>query len=152
MIDGQLLIPNVFKKISSPFLASTYLFSSSFVNGIPVLIFFLILIINHFCIKVYFENISFYFIFVQVVDNKISAPKEVLAIEYKKTPEVEETRSPSPPPPEPVKEVEAPVAEPPDLLVIFRSVFVPCRWHLLSLRSVFVTLLISVPFLLLGFE
>lgn len=55
----------------------------------------------------------------QVVDNKITAPKEVLAIEYKKAPEVEEARppSPSPPPPEaePVK-VEAPVAEPPDLL------------------------------------
>ncbi|XP_024030447.1 putative clathrin assembly protein At5g35200 [Morus notabilis] len=53
----------------------------------------------------------------QVVDNKIAAPKEVLAIEYKKAPEMEETRPPSPPPPEaePVK-VEAPVAEPPNLL------------------------------------
>ncbi|KAH7546319.1 putative clathrin assembly protein At5g35200 [Ziziphus jujuba] len=50
-----------------------------------------------------------------VGDNKIAAPKEVLAIEYKKTPEEEEPRPPSPPPPEPVK-VEAPVAEPPDLL------------------------------------
>lgn len=55
-----------------------------------------------------------------MVDNKIAAPKEVLAIEYKKAPEMEETRPPSPPPPEaePVK-VEAPVAEPPNLLVIF---------------------------------
>lgn len=39
-----------------------------------------------------------------------------MAIEYKKTPEVEEEKPPSPPPPEPVK-VEAPVVEPPDLLV-----------------------------------
>lgn len=73
-----------------------------------------------------------------MVDNKISAPKEVLAIEYKKTPELEESRPPSPPPPEPVKEVEAPVAEPPDLLVIFRSVFVPCQWHLLILRTLLI--------------
>ncbi|XP_044464774.1 putative clathrin assembly protein At5g35200 [Mangifera indica] len=51
----------------------------------------------------------------QVADNKIAAPKEVLATEYQKTPEVEEARPPSPPPPEPVK-VEEPVAEPPDLL------------------------------------
>ncbi|XP_031261319.1 putative clathrin assembly protein At5g35200 [Pistacia vera] len=51
----------------------------------------------------------------QVADNKIVAPKEVLAIEYQKTPEVEEARPPSPPPPEPVK-VEEPVVEPPDLL------------------------------------
>lgn len=50
----------------------------------------------------------------QVVDNKINAPKEVLAIEYKTTQEAE-ARPPSPPPPEPVK-VEAPIAEPPDLL------------------------------------
>ncbi|BBH08523.1 ENTH/ANTH/VHS superfamily protein [Prunus dulcis] len=50
----------------------------------------------------------------QVVDNKINAPKEVLAIEYKNTQEAE-ARPPSPPPPEPVK-VEAPIAEPPDLL------------------------------------
>lgn len=51
-----------------------------------------------------------------MADNKIAAPKEVLATEYQKTPEVEEARPPSPPPPEPVK-VEEPVAEPPDLLV-----------------------------------
>ncbi|XP_059432299.1 putative clathrin assembly protein At5g35200 [Corylus avellana] len=51
----------------------------------------------------------------QVVDNKIASPKEVLAIEYKKDPEVQEVRPPSPPPPEPVK-VETPVAEQPDLL------------------------------------
>lgn len=58
-------------------------------------------------------------------DNKIAAPKEVLAIEYKKTPEEEEARplSTPPPPREPVK-VEAPVSEPPDLLVIF-IFFVP---------------------------
>ncbi|KDO73482.1 hypothetical protein CISIN_1g009078mg [Citrus sinensis] len=52
----------------------------------------------------------------QTVDNKVDAPKEMMAIEYKKTPEVEEAKPPSPPPPEPVK-VEAPVVEPPDLLV-----------------------------------
>ncbi|XP_002531947.2 putative clathrin assembly protein At5g35200 [Ricinus communis] len=51
----------------------------------------------------------------QVVENKITAPKEVLAIEYKKEPEVKEEHPPSPPPPEPVK-VEVPVVEPPDLL------------------------------------
>lgn len=51
----------------------------------------------------------------QTVDNKVDAPKEMMAIEYKKTPEVEEAKPPSPPPPEPVK-VEAPVVEPPDLL------------------------------------
>ncbi|MBA0722565.1 hypothetical protein Golax_003227 [Gossypium laxum] len=45
-------------------------------------------------------------------------PKEVLAIEYKKTPEEQEKRSPSPPPPEPekVEKVEEPIVEPPDLL------------------------------------
>lgn len=45
-------------------------------------------------------------------------PKEVLAIEYKKTPEEQEKRSPSPPPPEPekVEKVEEPTVEPPDLL------------------------------------
>ncbi|KAK3039989.1 hypothetical protein RJ639_027179, partial [Escallonia herrerae] len=47
------------------------------------------------------------------------APKVVLAIEYKKAPEVQEKQTISPPPPEleeePVK-VEAPVAQPPDLL------------------------------------
>ncbi|XP_010241584.1 PREDICTED: putative clathrin assembly protein At5g35200 [Nelumbo nucifera] len=50
----------------------------------------------------------------QVID-KIDAPKVVLAIEYKKTPEVQEERPPSPPPPEPVK-VEDSVSEQPDLL------------------------------------
>ncbi|XP_004287277.1 PREDICTED: putative clathrin assembly protein At5g35200 [Fragaria vesca subsp. vesca] len=49
----------------------------------------------------------------------VSAPKEILAIEYKKTQE-DEARPPSPPPPEPVKpepvKVVAPVVEPPDLL------------------------------------
>lgn len=50
------------------------------------------------------------------VDEKI--PKVILAIEYKKTPEVKEVSPPSPPPAaEPVKvKVEAPVVEPPDLL------------------------------------
>ncbi|KAJ4709060.1 Clathrin assembly protein [Melia azedarach] len=54
----------------------------------------------------------------QIADNKIAAPKEVLAIEYKKTPEVEveEAKPPSPPPPEPVKVEPPPVVEPPDLL------------------------------------
>ncbi|KAM1155145.1 hypothetical protein EV1_025843 [Malus domestica] len=51
--------------------------------------------------------------------DQVVAPKEILAIEYKKAPE-EEARPPSPPLPEPVKvepvKVEAPVAEPPDLL------------------------------------
>lgn len=55
-----------------------------------------------------------------MVDAKDASPKEVLAIEYKKTLEVQEESPPSPPPPppppEPVK-IEAPVAEP-DLLVI----------------------------------
>lgn len=56
----------------------------------------------------------------QAVDGKIASPKEVLAIEYKKPPEIQETQPPSPPKaepepePEPVK-VEAPAAEP-DLL------------------------------------
>lgn len=52
-----------------------------------------------------------------MVDNKITSPKEMLAIEDKKPTEVEEACPPSPPPSEPVK-VEEPVAEPPDLLVI----------------------------------
>ncbi|KAK9947509.1 hypothetical protein M0R45_003129 [Rubus argutus] len=53
----------------------------------------------------------------QVVDNKISAPKEILAIEDRKTQEAEapQPSPPPPPPPEPVK-VVAPVVEPPDLL------------------------------------
>ncbi|KAK8991277.1 hypothetical protein V6N11_062295 [Hibiscus sabdariffa] len=51
-------------------------------------------------------------------DQQADKPKEVLAIEYKKTPEVEEKRSPSPPPPEPekVEKVEEPIVEQPDLL------------------------------------
>ncbi|XVE63676.1 hypothetical protein DITRI_Ditri07aG0038600 [Diplodiscus trichospermus] len=50
--------------------------------------------------------------------DQVDKPKEVLAIEYKKTPEVQEERSPSPPPPEPekVEKVEEPVVEPRDLL------------------------------------
>ncbi|KAK7292041.1 hypothetical protein RIF29_07671 [Crotalaria pallida] len=56
----------------------------------------------------------------QATENKIGPPKEVLAIEYKKTPEEEERPpSPSPPPPppsEPVKVEAAPVQPPPDLL------------------------------------
>ncbi|XP_024194069.1 putative clathrin assembly protein At5g35200 [Rosa chinensis] len=50
----------------------------------------------------------------EVIDNKISAPKEILAIEDKKTQD-DEARPPSPPPPKPVK-VVAPVVEPLDLL------------------------------------
>ncbi|KAI3970246.1 hypothetical protein MKX01_023893 [Papaver californicum] len=53
----------------------------------------------------------------KVVGEKIAAPKEILAIEYKKVEEVEVEPAASPPssPPEPVK-VEAPISEPPDLL------------------------------------
>ncbi|KAM0939056.1 putative ANTH domain, ENTH domain, ANTH domain superfamily protein [Dioscorea sansibarensis] len=55
----------------------------------------------------------------KVSDEKNEAPKVVLAIEYKPTPEVEEAAPPPPPPPppppEPIKE-EAPVAEQTDLL------------------------------------
>ncbi|KAK6236155.1 hypothetical protein SCA6_011492 [Theobroma cacao] len=57
---------------------------------------------------------------------QVDKPKEVLAIEYKKTPEVQEEckRSPSPPPPEPekVEKVEEPIVEPPDLLGLNNSV------------------------------
>ncbi|KAB2620812.1 clathrin assembly protein [Pyrus ussuriensis x Pyrus communis] len=57
--------------------------------------------------------------FSTVRKDQVVAPKEILAIEYKKAPE-EEARPPSPPPPEPVKvepvKVEAPEAEQPDLL------------------------------------
>ncbi|KAL7168456.1 hypothetical protein ACSBR2_038820 [Camellia fascicularis] len=53
----------------------------------------------------------------QVADDKDGAPKINLAIEYKKSPEVQEANLPSPPPPEPEPvKVEAPVAGPPDLL------------------------------------
>ena len=63
--------------------------------------------------------LPFYFNLKQAVDNKIAAPKEVLAIEYIKEPEVKEERAPSPPPPsEPVKVETPPVQPPPDLLVI----------------------------------
>ncbi|XWS27054.1 hypothetical protein CRYUN_Cryun26dG0083600 [Craigia yunnanensis] len=50
--------------------------------------------------------------------DQVDKPKEVLAIEYKKTPEVQEEHSPSPPPPEPekVEKVKEPIVEPPDLL------------------------------------
>lgn len=60
----------------------------------------------------------------QTAGNKVAAPKEVLAVEDKKEPEVQ-TEQPvasppaaSPPPPEPVK-VEPVVTEQPDLLVSF---------------------------------
>lgn len=70
-----------------------------------------------------------------MVDNKIASSKEVLAIEYKKVQEVQEARPPSPPPPpEPVK-VEAPVTQPPDLLVIpimFSSLYI-AYYHLENL-------------------
>lgn len=66
--------------------------------------------------KFLWYNYWYYNSTAQTVDNKVDAPKEMMAIEYKKTPEVEEAKPPSPPPPEPVK-VEAPVVEPPDLLV-----------------------------------
>ncbi|XWS72978.1 hypothetical protein CRYUN_Cryun02cG0086200 [Craigia yunnanensis] len=50
--------------------------------------------------------------------DQVDKPKEVLAIEYKKTPEVQEECLPSPPLPEPekVEKVEAPIVDPPDLL------------------------------------
>ncbi|OMO81236.1 ENTH/ANTH/VHS superfamily protein [Corchorus capsularis] len=50
--------------------------------------------------------------------DQVDKPKEVLAIEDKKTPEVQEERPPSPPLPEPekVEKVEEPLVEPPDLL------------------------------------
>lgn len=57
-----------------------------------------------------------------MVSEKLTAPKEVLAIEYNKAPEAQEERPPSPPPPEPVK-AEIPVVEPPDLLVILGCSF-----------------------------
>ncbi|XP_077216072.1 putative clathrin assembly protein At5g35200 [Tasmannia lanceolata] len=49
----------------------------------------------------------------QVFEDK--TPKVILALEYKKSPEVQDEPASSPPPPEPVK-VEAPASEPPDLL------------------------------------
>ncbi|KAF5193607.1 Clathrin coat assembly protein [Thalictrum thalictroides] len=49
--------------------------------------------------------------------DKIAAPKEILAIEYKKTPEVEAMRPLSPPPTKNIEvEAQIPVSEPPDLL------------------------------------
>ncbi|KAJ7978975.1 ENTH/ANTH/VHS superfamily protein [Quillaja saponaria] len=52
----------------------------------------------------------------QVVDKKIASPKKVLAIEDKKAEEVQDASPPSPPPPSEPAKVEAPIAEPPDLL------------------------------------
>ncbi|KAL9667050.1 hypothetical protein QQ045_001396 [Rhodiola kirilowii] len=54
----------------------------------------------------------------RIVEEKLAAPKEILAIEYKKSIDGPEARPKSPPPPEPVKpEVkEDLVVEPPDLL------------------------------------
>ncbi|THG17222.1 hypothetical protein TEA_013546 [Camellia sinensis var. sinensis] len=56
-------------------------------------------------------------------EDKTATSKTILAIEYKKTSEVQEARPPSPPQPKPEPEpepepvkVEAPVVEPPDLL------------------------------------
>lgn len=70
-----------------------------------------------------------------MVNNKIASPKEVLAIEYKKPPEVQEARPESPPPPpaEPVK-VEAAVTEPPDLLVILK-ISLSCILHTIILEN-----------------
>ena len=69
-----------------------------------------------------------------MVNNKIASPKEVLAIEYKKSPEVPEARPESPPPPaEPVKE-EAAGTEPPDFLVILK-IFLSCILHTIILES-----------------
>lgn len=71
-------------------------------------------------------HLNFWYIIIknQVGDNKLTAPKEALAIEYKKEPaaQVEQSVAPppasSPPPPEPVK-VEPVVTEQPDLLVSY---------------------------------
>lgn len=50
-------------------------------------------------------------------DLAVDAPKEILAIEYEKSPEVQEKRPPSPPPPEPEPvKVATPAVQPPDLL------------------------------------
>lgn len=60
-------------------------------------------------------------------DDTNTASKVILALEFKKIPEVEEKPPPTPPSPEQTIEetikVEAPVSEPPDLLVIFRPYF-----------------------------
>ena len=76
-----------------------------------------------------------------------------MAIEYKKTPELQEERSPSPPPPEPVKveKVKEPIVEPPDLLVISKSLFVLVTyyiviWELGSLSELFLVSLWALPF------
>ncbi|XP_058115613.1 putative clathrin assembly protein At5g35200 [Magnolia sinica] len=53
----------------------------------------------------------------QEMNNKLPAPKVVLALEYKKVPEMEVAPKASPPPPEPVK-VDVPAIELPDLLVL----------------------------------
>ncbi|XVE71507.1 hypothetical protein DITRI_Ditri10aG0156400 [Diplodiscus trichospermus] len=52
--------------------------------------------------------------------DQVDKPKEGLAIEYKKTPEVQGERSPTPPSSEPqkVEKVEEPIVEPPDLLAL----------------------------------
>lgn len=66
-----------------------------------------------------------YIIFAYILNKQIEKPKEVLAIEYKKAPVVQQC-SPSPPLPEPeeeVEKVEKPIAEPQDLLVISMSLF-----------------------------
>lgn len=74
--------------------------------------------------KIHLNSYSYILINKQVADNKLAAPKEVLAIEYKKEPAVQAEQTvasppaPSPPPPEPVK-VEPVVTEQPDLLVSF---------------------------------
>lgn len=58
----------------------------------------------------------------QTVDNKIEAPKEVLALKYEKAPEVIEPPKIPSPPPEPEKvEVPETQSESSNLLVIFKS-------------------------------
>lgn len=59
-----------------------------------------------------------------MVTEKIAAPNEVLALEYKKTQEDEKEKSespppPPPPPPEPIKVQDAPPPATSDLLVHF---------------------------------
>lgn len=73
------------------------------------------------CCNNIFINQWFHINVNQSADNKIASPTEVLAIEYKESPERQEDHSPSPSPPppsEPVKVEVPPVQPPPDLLVI----------------------------------
>lgn len=99
-----------------PFVSGSYVLLQSFQNVSPTQ-WNAMLYIGH--INIFYQPVVWYSS--QAIENK-----EVLAIEYKKTTEVQEERppSPSPPPPpppppsEPVKVEAPPVQPPPDLLVI----------------------------------